>query len=367
MSLRTLKNDFEKMGLSEDVCTKALVNMLGEDTELKDEDLEELEEDFEDELEDLDDEDDEETILEAYKRVKRLRGKEKVKSKKYRRSAAGKKAALKQKLRRKKPGVKRQMAKRRKKLAKLGKAKKGFRRQLAASTEHVGSEQEVNESSALVENMQELAEAIEGNSVGQFQGYADAFNRVADIGELLTLRGHDLKESELAVEAAELAESAETVLNMMEEGIEDRQLSEDDEELLQEALEIATAQVAELMEEYNVLVESFEEDEDLEELDEDFEEEDEDFEEEDEELDEARAKGKVRKMTHGKATAMARDVKKSRSKQRAVKKHRKKTKSGSEILPKNYTDAFKNVSARRDVRDPEKLAGWIAHHGSYRK
>lgn len=310
MTLKSLREDFQQMGLSENRVNESMRNLLGEDFEQeinKDDDTLD-----DDELED----DDPLAIIERRKRLKRKTGKEKIAGKKQRRSASGKRSAKKAAMARKRPGAKRAAAKRRVKLAKMGKAKKGYRR-MVSSKEFEGNSLHAS----LMENIQSLVEAVEIDPVERFDEYLEAFNHVADLGELLCLKYHGMDEDELANEALDVTLAAEAIIEGMEglEGVVDAE----DDATLEEALERAMDVVEDEMEGYNEIMEGLDEEDDDDDLGEDID--DDDFEDDDDDDDD-------------------------------LEEAKKKKKKGLSGFEKNLK------KGRSDIRDPKKLAGWLAQN-----
>ena len=257
-----IREQFRSMGLTEEEISESMQYMLNEDADLDEGEPEE--EEGEDIL----------SVVEAYKKVRKLRGKKKMQAKRYRRSAAGKKAAKKAAKRMKRIRKTSAYKRRVKKLAKMGGARKGYRRMVA--------DRDVDGTPNIIENIQSLAEGIDKEPEDRFGEFAEAFNHIADIGELLTFRYHSLEESEMAADVIGLAADAEEVISYME-GLDGVLTPEQDEEL-EEALSILMSAVAEALEEYGAITES--EDEDDDEYDEYEEDEDIDEDEDDDEDDE---------------------------------------------------------------------------------
>lgn len=347
MGIRSITEDFRRMGLSNKGAENSLANMLGETSES------DIDSDS-----DGDFDGDAMSIIEAYKRRRALRGKKKISAKRYRRSASGKAAARKSAKARRRPGAKRVAAKRRKKLAKMGGAKKGFARVLPGLR---ASDESMTMRQALIENLKSLEEAVERDPVSRFNEYVEAFNHIADLSEVLTLRCHEAGEEEMAEDMVLIALMAEAVLEDMEElnGALSSEIDEDLEEVLASAMET----VSEALEDFSALEEDIDEDEDDEddEIDEDEDEDDDDDEDEEDDLTE-------------RARRIAEAVK-------------KKKKGGGEFTDadtgakysKKDLDAFEKSlvygrkggkwrkQRRKDISDPKGLAGYIARYGSFKR
>lgn len=341
MGIRSITEDFRRMGLSGRSVENSLANMLGETSE------NDIDSDS-----DGDFDGDAMSIIEAYKRRRALRGKKKISAKRYRRSAAGKQAARKSAKARRRPGAKRLASKRRKKLAKMGGAKKGFARVLPGLR---ASDESMTMRQALIENLKSLEEAVERDPVSRFDEYVEAFNHIADLGEVLTLRCHEAGEEEMAEDMVLVALMAEAVLEDMEElnGALDSEIDEDLEEVLASAMEA----VSEALEDFSVLEEDDEDDDDE---DDDLEEDEDDDDDEDGDDLTERAR-------------------------RIAEAAKKKKKSGGEFTDddgvpygKKDLDAFEKSlvygrkggkwrkQRRKDIKDPKGLAGYIARYGSFK-
>jgi len=250
-----IKNQFRNMGLTEEEIRASMHYMLEDEDDLDEGEL--IGDEDEDEDEDI------VSVAEAYKKVRKLRGKKKMQAKKYRRSAAGKKsakkAAKKMKRVRRTSAYKRRQAK----LAKT-KVKKGYRR--------VVSDRDVDAGDGMLEDIMELAESINSDVEDRFAGFVEAFNHIADIGELLTYRYHTLEEDAMAEDVIGITTDAEDVISYLEDL--DGVLSPDEDEILEDKLSEMMEIVAEALEDYDVITEG-----------EDFDDDDDDYEEYDEYLD----------------------------------------------------------------------------------
>jgi hypothetical protein len=297
MKRSLLESDLQNLGLSEED-VRSHLPFLGEAAEADVEDDFEMEEDFEDETVDEDDlfhgldeaalevagdleaaEELDEEYLDLLRELSALE--EGAIVQRMKKGTAKARRAAKAYYRKMKAKISRGMKRKRKtsgfkrRQAKLARAPKAS----GARTRRVVSDRDVPASNMhedIMESLGELAESLEREPTTRFDEYAEAFNSVADIGELLCLRAVNEDELELAQEAYALTLFAENALRGMEE-LGGALIQEDDEEL-EEALAIVMEELGGALEDFNLF-----EDEDLEddELDEDFE--DEDF-----ELDEGR-------------------------------------------------------------------------------
>ena len=359
---RSLVEDFQGMGLSDRAVQDSLSNMLGED-----------EDGFDDELDDFEVEDvDALNIVEAMKKIKKLRGKEKMKAVWYRRSAMGKKSAKKQARLHRLGSYKKKAAKRRKKLARAGGPKKGFRRVVSSRDYEGGSLTE-----ALIENLQELSESVDYDGGERFDQYVEAFNHIADLGELMALRYNEMGEEDLAEDVIGIAILAEEVLEEMEDfgGVVDLDEDENLEEALSEAMEIVGDQLAE----YSEITEN-----------EDYDDDD----DEDDELAEALAVLEAARSRKEKGYVVTTREKKSMGRGRKAKTvTRKRTIGHGKSGKGEFTDQegvsygmkdldtfekklvynrdaegqSKSTKIRKDIKDPKGLAGYLARQGSFRR
>lgn len=290
-------------------------------------------------------------VLEGYRyeRKRKLSSAEKVQGEQYRRSSAGRMAARMAGMEARKPQKRLQRKKTAKKMGKLGPAKKGFRR-VQSWTDYDGKGDEMRED--ILENLSILAEAIDKDPTDRFNEFVEAFNHIADIGEILTIRYHEMGETELAEDAIELATNAEAMLESMEELGGALTLEEDAD--LEEALAEALEETAAYMSEFESLMEDEDEDED-DEMDED----------EDDVSDILRAARSI-----AEAAKMAKGKKKLKG---AAKKfqtgRKKKAKLGSVKRKTSKLSKFEKTltKGRTDIKDPEKLGGYLRWHGSFNR
>lgn len=140
----------------------------------------------------------------------------------------------------------------------------------------------------ILESIGSLIEASESGG-GRKEDYTEAFNLIADIGELLILRYHEAGLQEMVDDSAELAIDAEMMVEEL--GEMDDVLTEDEDLSLEEVLSDAVNAVMVCMESYSRMMEKKAssddeyEDEDEEDWDED-EEDEEEYEDEEEDEDE---------------------------------------------------------------------------------
>lgn len=280
-----------------------------------------------------------------------------------RRSGSGKQAYLHQ-LKMAKTGVAKQKRKKHYKLLKArGGPKKGSR-MMTASFDNPGKGLKIM-SEKLMQNIMQLAEAIDRDPEDRFDEYAEAFNHIADIGELAAIQLMDVDE-EAAKDVLNLSLAAESVLKHMESL--DGALTEEEDADLEETLQDAMESVGEYMTEYGLITEEDEEDDD-----EDEDEDDDDLEEdylngdEDDDLlsafrtlKEARAAVKAK----GKKGRGKKEIKRMappKSRKIMTAKGIKRKKGASNWSKKNPAGnaSSKQIANRGDVRDKEALLGYL--------
>jgi hypothetical protein len=357
MTVRTLEEDFRRMGLSDNEIHDSLVNMHGVLGESKEVDVEEddLDEgdfeeaylgdlmgDVEDDDDDDDDDEDEDAVTEAYIRMKKGTSKDRRASKKYYR-------AHKSKIRRGLAKRKKTSAykTRKKKLARMSRG--GARTRRVVSDVEDTSEGMGNMHESLMGELGELAESIERDPISRFDEYVEAFNHIADLGELVAMRLLDEDEDD-ALELLSISLKAENMLKIME-GM-DGVLDAEDDEILESSLADAMEEVGTLLEEFGLL----EEDDDFEdEIDED----DDDDEEigDDEDVNPFLDAADALREAKG-----ARKVKRKKEKSRYIltSKGQKKVKGKSKWSEKHGKGASrKQVGLRKDVDSKEGLLGYL--------
>lgn len=350
MVTRRLEEDFQRMGLSEREAGKAL-SFLKEDTDVDSEEEETEEDSFEDDayLSDLMGEDDEEddelddddAMIE---RIVRLH-----------KGSAKQRRAAKAYYRKNKSKIRRAMGKKRKTGAykrrqkKLSKMSKGSGR----SRRVIEGEMEENQ---ILDDLALLAESMGDEPTSRFDEYVEAFNHIADLGEMAAMQIME-EDEEAALELLELSLKAEAVLQDMENM--GGALLEDEDDMLESSLADAMDEVGEMFENHGFLEES-DEDEDVDE-DEDW---DEDWDEdEDEEMDEE----------ENPFFDMADELREARGKKKVVRpakrKSRKvlnpdsvKTKRGPSAWGKLHGPGAskKQLAGRKDVRNKQALLAYLA-------
>lgn len=239
--------------------------------------------------------------------------------------------------------------------------KKGFRR-VMSWREYEGP----SLSEELIQNLNILAESIDVDPSERFEKFVEAFNHIADLGELLTLKYHEMEDQEMATEMAQLASAAESVLESMEDldGAIDPETDAQLEDILADAME----DVSEALDFYGeVLNEQGGEDEeedvcpDCEEDpcvcddEEDEEDMDEDVDSDDDDLDESDESDEPDRLS-----VMIEAAKKA-AKKVAKSKGKSKGKSKVSAWEKGL------AKGRKDIKDPDALGGWIQHYGSFNK
>jgi len=305
MGIRTLEEDFRRMGLSDNEIRASLTNMLGESAEA-DSDQDVTEEDFEEDgyLGDVVDMLAEKKMQHRAGTKKKAKGsvhkvrthKTKSSKKMYNRSYRAKHRS-EQEAFAKTPAMRAKRAASRARLAKMGPAKHGQRRRLGTDTGDM-YDSSVSIQEALLESINDLAQSIDHDPTGRFDEYVTAFNHIADLGELGAMKIMD-EDEEAACDVIRVALEAEDVLKAMEEM--DGALTVEEDEILEGILADAMEDVATTLETYGLFEgckkrnrkgqDDDEEDgedeedveEDVDEIDEQDEEDDEDEEEDDEE------------------------------------------------------------------------------------
>jgi len=410
MGVRTLKEDFQRMGLNEELAEDSVTALFGDtsggelDEDQDDDDVLSVVESYkgvrnragvpkiktkktgakygydaihdhaidsakpptgkgneyrlgEDEDEDDDDDMSEDAlaVLEAYKYEKKRKvpSSEKARGRQKRRSGPGKVAARRSA---KKAALPMNVAKRKKRQAKMPPAKKGYRR-VQSWFNYDGEGDEMRED--ILENLSILAEAIDKDPTDRFNEFVEAFNHIADIGEILTLRYHEMGEEDMAEDAIQLATSAEGILEQMEElgGA----LTLEADAALEQALAEAMEDTAEYMSDFEELAEEYE-DLDEEDFDEDEDDEPSDI------LSAARRIAEAAKVAKGKGRL------KGKAKKGKGKKKKKKAKMGQIKKKTSKLSKFEKAltksgsgKKRKDIKNPEALGGYLRWYGPFNK
>jgi hypothetical protein len=267
------------------------------------------------------------------KTVRRAKGKER---RKWLKTAGGRKYMQHQNQARRTTGYKIKQKKHQKKVKARGGTKKGyiFRESLRGGPEMGKS---------LLENVMEIAEAIDRDPEARFEEFATAFNRIADLGELAAMRLMEEEDGEdAALDVLDLSLAAENVLKNMEEM--DGTLSDEEDRELEETLADAMDSVGEYMSRYGLLDEDSDLGEDSDE--------DDDLDDDDDDLSEA---------FHATASEL-REARPSKSAGRFLlnPSKRKKVKGRSKYAKAGMTSKTKAmVQARGDVRNKEALLGYL--------
>lgn len=330
MTVRPLEEDLQRLGLSDNEIRRSLNGMgvleEGEEADFFEDDEEE---DFEEAyLSDLagDDDDSDDEVDESMRvmRMKKGTAKSRRLSKQYYKAHKGK-IARKRKQQRKTSSWKRHQ----KMLARAPKAS-------GARVRRVMSDVELPDSGTLSEgimgDLSELAESIDRDPKSRFDEYVEAFNYIADLGELLAMRALDEDDDEAASEVLDLSIIAESILKEMEEM--GGALTPEEDEDLEEALDEAMEDVAEALDSFGLLAEDDEDFDPEDDLDED----DEDFDEDDDDLDEAKGAPKGKKTKGRKLLTKAMTVK-------GKSKYKGNTKA--------------QIDLRGDVKRPEGLLSYL--------
>jgi hypothetical protein len=376
MTLRTLEEDLRRMGLSDREIHSSFPSL----TEGKDEDEMDLEDEFSDENEDFEEdaylsdmaggEDDEEGasdsfieslsddvldeiaeeqgLGEGFVKLAQVgtRKKRRRKMKKWLKTAAGQRYMMKKLRMSKSSAGKMKQKKYRRRSKARGGPRRGYRME--------GSEGD--STSALMESISELATSLDHDDEGRFDEYVEAFNHIADLGEVSYLNLVD-EDEDAAKDVLNLSLAAEKVLKKMEDM--DGSLTSEEDAMLEETLADAMESVGEYMEQYGL----FEgEDSDGEEDDLDFDEEDEelgegfDFDVSDrtksfflaaEELREARGRGTAKRPAR-------------KSGRKLLGPGMRKVGGKSQWSQKGSKITIGKLKARKDVENPKALYKYLA-------
>ena len=262
MTLKLLEEDFRRMGFSPAEICESMPHVSGSDEEAYFVDEDE-EEDFEDVyLSDMVDETDSDMGEGAYQKTHKMSSKAKRAAKLWRKQNPGsvRKSNKKQAKRRHKPAYKAQMA--RIKPGTIGKST-GRRRVIKVSdvANPGGGLPAMNEE--LLQELSVLAESIRHEPVSRFDEFVEAFNHIADLGEMTAMNMME-EDEDGARELLSVSLKAEAVLKDMEDM--DGALDADEDRMLEATLADALQDVGELFESYGLLDEDdWDEDEDLEE------------------------------------------------------------------------------------------------------
>jgi hypothetical protein len=334
MTVKPLEEDLRRMGLGPNEIRESLshiggsaeADLLGEDTE----------EDFEDDVYLSDMMDDEELDEVKAQRTHKMKGSAKADSKAYERShKAQRKAARKRRAR--DPRV--QAAERKRKAA--GPARPHMRRSFMKRHSDVEDPSDgmptMHES--LMDELFTLNESIEREPTSRFEEYVEAFNHIADLGEMAAMEFLD-EDDEAAADLLSLSLQAEAILQEMEDM--GGALDADEDEELEASLADAMEDVGVLFDHYGLLAED----------------EDEDYEDEDE-LDEDEIYDYDNPFLD--AAAGLREAKRpAKTKGRKVlNPGSTKTKKGRSKWGKSTTSSRQQLRGRADVRNVENLLGYL--------
>lgn len=237
-----------------------------------------------------------------------------------------------------------------------GGPKKGHRF-MTASVEDPGKGLEIM-SEKLLESVMQLAEAIDRDPQERFDEYVEAFNHIADIGELAAMQLME-DDEEAARDILNLSLAAESVLKYME-GL-GGSLEEDEDAELEETLAEAMESVGDYMAEYGFLVEGSEDGGDGDDDDEDeIAEDDADLLSAFTALREAKA-AKAKKMGAARGKKVVSRVQSPKSRKIMTAKGIKRKKGSSAWGKRNTSPnaSRKQIMNRGDVRDTEKLLGYL--------
>jgi hypothetical protein len=380
MTLRTLEEDLRRMGLSDREIHSSFPSLM----EGKDEDEMDLEDEFSGENEDFeedaylsdmtggeDDEDgtsdsfieslsddvldviaEEQGLGEGFVKLAQagVRKKRRRKMKKWLKTAAGQRYMMKKLRMSKSSAGKMKQEKYRRRSKARGGPRKGYR------MEDMGGDS----TSALMESISELASSLDHDDEGRFDEYVEAFNHIADLGEVAYMNLID-EDEDAAKDVLNLSLAAEKVLKKMEDM--DGSLTEEEDVMLEETLADAMESVGEYMEKYDLFEGSGEGEDDL-----GFKEEDDlDFDEEDEGLGE-RFDVSDRTKSFFLAAEELREARgRGSAKRQARKSGRKllgpgmrKVGGKSQWSKKGSKITIGKLKARKDVENPKALYKYLA-------
>jgi hypothetical protein len=370
MSLKPLEEELKSMGLSEDEIRRSLVNMAieakdadgdSEEESSKEEQSEEDEVNLDDYLDDNDEEgqedeeggDDEEgeddEVDEAAIRTRIRRG------------TAASRRTSRQYYKTHRAQVKRQRVKfkksargKRHAMALKRGPKGGTRvRRIVKDDFNIRSE-DSSLSESLIQEIAILAESIDRDPVDRFNEYAQAFNYIADLGELLALRYMGEEDEKAALGVLDLTVQAEDILKAMDK-MEGAVTVEQDEKL-ERILSKAMDEVAEEFEIWQLIESEIEGDEE-EDLD------------EDESLDDAEdvdEEGEGKEEEDGEhpfpdAVDAIAEAKRGKKQQRRMLLSKPKKVGGSSKWGRAHKGGAtkRQIALRGDVRNPEALLGYL--------
>lgn len=270
MKVRPLEEDLRRMGLSNEQIRSSLgsIGMLTEGAEADFEDDysgEEFEEAYLGDL--VGDDDDDEIDEMKVQRMKKSSSKKKRASRDYYKSHKGA-IGRKRKMQSRNPAWQRHMAK-------LARAPKASGSRVRRVMSDVDMPEDGHMSEGILDNLAVLAESIDRDPKSRFDEYVEAFNYIADLGEILAMRALEEDENEAASDVLDLSLGAEEMLKEMEEM--GGALTPDEDAYLEEALDDAMEDVEVVLEAFGVVDPEDEEDEeDEEEVTEGYEYDDED-------------------------------------------------------------------------------------------
>jgi len=355
MSIKPLEEDFRRMGLSNNEIRESMRHMVSEKTEA---DLlsEDQEEDFGDDVylsdlvdemeEELDsdpseeDELEEDALLEKLVRLHKGTAKQRRQAKQYyKRNKSKINRAMKRK--RRTGAYKRHQAK----LNKMSKGGVRTRRVVSHREDPGAGRPSMHED--LLNELNVLAEAIDREPRSRFDEFVEAFNHIADLGEMAAMQVMD-EDEEAAMELLSVSLKADAILKEMEDLGNALSLEEDEE--LEATLAEAMEEVGLLFEEHGMLAMLSEDDEESEE-DGDFEV---DFDEDDLEEDETSNPflDAVAGISEAKRGAQTKGRK-------VLNPSSTKTKKGKSKWSKSTTSSAAQLRGRADVRNKEALLGYL--------
>lgn len=305
----------------------------------------------------VDVDDSEPAIGEGFQRLKSLMARisQRKKNKLYRKTSSGRQAYKRQLMKSKTSSYKRKEKIHNRKLRAAGGPRKG-QRFLTTAVESVGAQEGlIIMSNKLLESVERLARAVNRDGSKAFREFVEAFNHVADIGELGAMKLLD-EDEDAASDVIELSLRAESVLKRME--TMGGTLTEEQESMLEATLADAMDMAGDLLSEHN-LIESMDDDSD----EEDYDEIDEDDDLEEDYLSDVDDDGNP-------FHALANQMREARGNRKVVRPSKgkmltakgMKTRSGKSKWAKSNTApgaSKKQVSLRGDVQNKQALLGYL--------
>jgi len=245
MTVRSLEEEFRAMGMSDAETLRSLGNMGMLQESSDDEDFEDFEDyDDDDDYDDYDYDDyDDDELDESARRTRthKTSAANKRKSRKY--YKANKMEILRHRKRRAKSSAGKRAAKM---LARMPKGGAHVRRVVSSREMPADGLHE-----SIMDSLGHLAESIEKDPCSRFDEYVEAFNHIADLGEIMAVNVvQEDNDMDAADDIIEMTVNAEDVLEMMEDF--GGALDPEEDALLEEILEDAIEDVTALLEDFGM-------------------------------------------------------------------------------------------------------------------